>query len=212
MYSFQKTHLISLVGVERAERWYEPLRAVFMQYGLTNARRQAHFLAQIFHESLGLSVLEENLNYSAARLLQIFPRYFPSEQVARQYERNPRAIANRVYANRLGNGSEASGDGWIYRGRGPIQLTGRSNYRAAGQAIGLDLEANPDALKRPEVGARVAGWFWSTRRVAGLGLNVYADLDQIVIITRAINGGLNGLEGRRLWLNKCKRVLVEVVL
>lgn len=207
MYTFKQSHLISLVGAERAERWYEPLKAEFRKRGLTTPRRQAHFLAQLLHESLGLAVVEENLNYSADGLLRVFGKYFTPDQ-AQQYAWNPKAIANRVYANRLGNGSEASGDGWMFRGRGPIQLTGRGNYQRAGQALGLNLEGNPEMLKRPDIGAEVAGWFWSTRRVAGLGLNTYADLDQIVIITRAINGGLNGLEARRAWLDKCKRVLV----
>ncbi|MCO7262548.1 glycoside hydrolase family 19 protein [Dickeya zeae] len=164
--------------------------------------RFAHFIAQIAHESNELRARVENLNYSAKGLRSVFGRYFTTDEMAAQCERNPEAIANIVYANRLGNGATQTGDGWKYRGRGLIQLTGRDNYRACGSAIGQDLVTNPDLISQnPDVSVAAAIWFWKKN-----GLNELADQDDINGITRRINGGLNGLVDRKNYLAKAKRV------
>ncbi|AVM76186.1 glycoside hydrolase family 19 protein [Magnetospirillum gryphiswaldense] len=153
--------------------------------------RQAAFLAQIAHESGQFRVLAENLNYSAEALLRVFPRHFDAGQAA-TYARQPQRIGSRVYANRMGNGDEASGDGWRYRGRGLIQVTGKANYAACGTALGLDLIAQPDLLEQPGPAAHSAGWFWHRN-----SLNRPADARDIETITRRINGGLTGLDDRK---------------
>ena len=163
--------------------------------------RSAHFLAQTAHESAGYTVLIENLNYSAQALRATFGKYFDGP-AAIAYQRQPERIANRVYGGRMGNGPEASGDGWRFRGRGLIQLTGRDNYRAAGADLGLQLLERPDDAARPDIAPLIAGWFWSAR-----GLNKLADVDDLAGITRRINGGANGLEDRAQWLAKARKVL-----
>jgi putative chitinase len=164
--------------------------------------RLSHFLAQITHETNGFAVVEENLNYSGQRLLQIFPRVFKDQAEAMTYDRQPERIANRVYANRMGNGDEASGDGWRYRGRGFIVVTGRANYRALGNAIGVDLETNPDQMSDPEVSLAIAAAFWSSRK-----LNDAADADDIRRVTKAFNAGLLGLADRQRLLDLAKKSL-----
>ncbi|ADN00340.1 glycoside hydrolase family 19 protein [Dickeya dadantii] len=163
--------------------------------------RFAHFVAQIAHESNELRARVENLNYSAKGLRSVFGRYFTTDEMAAQCERKPESIANIVYANRLGNGATETGDGWKYRGRGLIQLTGRDNYRACGSAIGQDLVTNPDLISQnPAVSVAAAIWFWKKN-----GLSALADQDDINGITRRINGGLNGLADRKDYLAKAKR-------
>src|SRR5713226_4099532 len=130
--------------------WVAPLNAAMARFDINDARRAAAFLAQIAHESAELCSLTENLSYSAARLMSVWPKRFPTVAAAQQYERNPEKLANFVYASRLGNGDENSGDGWRYRGRGLIQVTGRGNYCAAGTALDLALEDDPDQLAQPE--------------------------------------------------------------
>lgn len=177
-----------------AEKFINPLNDALSEFQIINPNRQAMFLAQIAHESNDLSQWSENLNYSSQGLRATWPTRFESPDKARALARNPEAIANYVYANRLGNGNEASGDGWKYRGRGPIQLTGRDNYREYGRMLSVDLEVSPDLVATPEVGFRVAGKFW----VEGM-LNELADdgnMEAFVKITRRINGGLNGLQDR----------------
>ena len=135
--------------IERANKWHLPLNDAMAEYGITTPARQAAFLAQVAHESARLGVLEENLNYSAEGLVKVFPRHFPTLKAAALYARQPEKIASKVYANRLGNGDEESGEGWLYRGRGLIQITGADNYRACGTALGLDLIASPEKLTIP---------------------------------------------------------------
>ncbi len=160
-------------------------------------QRVAHFLAQVLYESTMLRETEEDLDYSADRLLEIFPRYFTDTE-ARVYDRQPEEIANRVYANRMGNGDEASGDGWRYRGRGAIMLTGKDNYRAFQRWLA------PTELNRPDDVAHqyaiaAAAWYWDSRH-----LNDYADRDDIRGIIRRINGGYNGFHSRlRLFEKLC---------
>jgi putative chitinase len=163
--------------------------------------RQAAFIAQVAHESQGFSRFVENLNYRADRLLDVFGKYFTDSE-AQEFAHQPEKIANRVYANRLGNSDEASGDGWRYRGRGFIQLTGKDNYREAGKYLHLDLVGQPELVEGLEVGARVAAWYWASRN-----LNPYADRGQFDTITKRINGGLNGLLDRRAYYKRAKEAL-----
>lgn len=156
--------------------------------------RLAHFLAQCGHESGGFKVVNENLNYGAKGLLTTFKKYFPDEATAKLYERKPEKIANIVYASRMGNGDKASGEGWKYRGRGYIQLTGKSNYAAFDKVVTEDIVATPDlvATKYPLLSA---AWFWDSRK-----LNLEADkgaTDAVVTaITKKVNGGTIGLPDR----------------
>lgn len=174
-------------------------------FGITTPLRVAHFLAQVGHESNSFRSISENLNYSALRLMKIWPRRFPTVEIALKYERNPEAIANIVYANRMGNGSPLSGDGWRYRGRGLIQLTGKDNYKKLQDFFDEDFVGNPDLLLQPYWASMSAAWFW--RYGAGINLNVYADRDDIVEITKKINGGTHGLEDRRQRLERAKNAL-----
>jgi putative chitinase len=164
--------------------------------------RAAHFFAQTAHESGGFKAFSENLNYSAKGLRSIFGKYFPTDALARAYERKPEKIANRVYANRMGNGDEASGDGWKYRGRGPLQLTGKNNYRAFGKYIGREQEIldNPD-LVATELGFESALWFFDANKLWSIcdqGINDAA----ILQLTKRINGGTHGLDDRKLKTKK----------
>lgn len=159
--------------------------------------RVAHFIAQVFYESGNLRWTQENLNYSATGLLTVFPKYFDA-RLAQMYQHKPQAIASRVYANRMGNGPESSGDGWRYRGRGLIQVTGKDNYRALGRWVNRDLINNPD-LVATEYAAASATWYWTRN-----GLNTFADQDDLRQVTRRVNGGFNGLEQRRKILEIAK--------
>ena len=148
------------------------------------------FLAQLAHESALFERTVENLNYTTvAQIRKTWPRRFPSNASAAPYVRNPQRLANEVYANRLGNGDAASGDGWKYRGRGLIQVTGKDNYRDAGESLGLPLLEEPELLEEPVHAADAAGWFWKQR-----DLNRFWDM--VTYCTRAINGGITGLPER----------------
>ena len=167
-----------------------------------NKNRAAHFFAQTAHESGNFKAFSENLNYSAKGLRGVFRKYFPTDALARQYERQPQKIANRVYANRMGNGPESSGDGWKYRGRGPLQLTGKDNYRAFGRYIGREQEIldNPD-LVATELGFESALWFFDANKLWSIcdqGINDAA----ILQLTKRINGGTHGLDDRKLKTKK----------
>jgi putative chitinase len=157
-----------------------------------NKKRAAAFIAQLAHESGGFNFVKENLNYSAAGLLGTFKKYFPNEALAKQYERKPEKIANRVYANRMGNGDEASGDGFKFRGRGLIQLTGKQNYTKFSQDLGISIDETVAYLETPEGAVSSAGWFWDQNN-----LNSYCDKDDFVGLTKRINGGTIGLEDRK---------------
>ena len=184
--------------------WAPALNVAMARFDIASSGRMAAFLAQIAHESGQLSHLSENLNYSAQRLMQVWPKRFPTMEKAKQYERNPERLANNVYAGRLGNGDEASGDGWSYRGRGLIQLTGRDNYRAAAKGIELPLENEPDLLLQPGPAALSAAWFWKAH-----GLNELADANaDFGTITKRINGGTVGLNERLAFWDRAKDVLV----
>jgi putative chitinase len=166
-------------------------------YFKLNKNRAAHFFAQCAHESGNFKAFSENLNYGAKGLRGIFGKYFPTDALARAYERQPAKIANRVYANRMGNGDEASGEGFAYKGRGPLQLTGKNNYRAFGKYIGREQEIldNPD-LVATELGFESALWFFDANKLWSIcdqGINDAA----ILQLTKRINGGTHGLEDRK---------------
>lgn len=171
--------------------------------GLNTLNRRASFLAQCAHESSQFTLVSENMNYSAARLREVFPKYFPTMQLANQYARKPQMIGNRVYANRMENGPESSGDGWKFRGRGFIQLTGKRNYRLCGKNLGLDLLEDPDYVARSPIGSiETSIWFWVVN-----DLNSYADRNDIKGQTYRINGGYNGLDERLRYYEKVKQIL-----
>jgi putative chitinase len=157
-----------------------------------NPKRIAAFLAQTAHESGGFTAVRENLNYGAKGLVNTFKKYFPNEELAKQYERQPEKIANRVYANRMKNGDEASGDGFKFRGRGLIQLTGRDNYTRFAKASDMTLDEAVEYLETPAGAVASAGWFWDVNK-----LNVYCDKDDFIGLTRRINGGTIGLADRK---------------
>jgi putative chitinase len=189
-----------------SEAWTDVLNDAMARHAISNPRREAAFLAQIAVESRELRTLVENLNYSAQRLTAVWPKRFPSLAAAAPYEHNPERLASRVYANRLGNGDEVSGDGWRFRGRGLIQVTGRDNYRRVGQALALPLEAQPELLEQPQPAALSAASFWQSR-----GLNELADDctddGRFVAICEAVNGGDAGLDERRAHWASAKRAL-----
>lgn len=176
------------------------LSEAMSRFKIDSTVRAAAFLAQVGHESAGLTRLVENLNYSAAGLAVTWPSRFRSPDgrpsaLAEQIARKPEQIANAVYGGRMGNGPPESGDGWRYRGRGLIQLTGRANYAEAGKALGVDLVAKPELLESALWACLAAAWFWSSR-----GLNELADAGRFDDITQRINGGQNGREERHaLW-------------
>lgn len=178
-----KLALILQCPLARAQRWNPALNQAMFEFGIITRRRAAHFLAQIGHESAGLSRLEESLSYSATRIIEMFGRRFTSAQ-ALQYAHRPEAFGNRVYANRNGNGDEASGDGWRYRGRGPIQITGRSNYRHIGRLLGLPLEDQPHRVLEIETSARTAAAWWQDANC-----NPLADDNNTLGVSRRVNLG-----------------------
>jgi putative chitinase len=177
------------------DHWCEALNKILPEYQIDTPERVAAFLAQCGHESAGFTALHENLNYRAATLRKVFPKYFPTDELANQYASLPNkqeAIANRVYANRMGNGDEASGDGFRYCGRGLIQLTGKQNYTRFADSVDMPLEEVPEFLETFEGAVQSACWFWTTNN-----LNQYADTGDILTMTKRINGGTNGLEDRQ---------------
>lgn len=193
----------------QADAWVEPLNQAMTRFEIASPQRMAAFLAQIAHESGELRRLVENLSYSANRLTQVWPNRFPTIEKAQAYANNPERLADYVYAKRLGNGDEASGDGWRFRGRGLIQLTGRGNYRSVGDATGLALEAQPELLEQSGPAALSAAYFWRSH-----GLNELADDrnddnddEDFVAITVKINGGKAGLAERRAYWSSAKSAL-----
>lgn len=173
------------------ERYVTPLDEVAKYYEINTPKRVAAFLAQTAHESGGFNAVKENLNYSAKGLMTTFKKYFPTEALANEYARKPEKIANRVYANRMGNGDEASGDGARFCGRGLIQLTGKHNYTRFAKDLDITLEECVKYLETPAGAATSAGWFWDTNN-----LNAICDRGDIKGLTKRINGGFIGLADR----------------
>jgi putative chitinase len=186
------------LGIEG--KWFEPLQETFEKYQINTAKRQACFIGQCMHESGGFKFLRENLNYSAKALMATWPSRFPDADTAEKYARQPEMIANKVYSGRMGNTED--GDGAKYIGRGLIQLTGKDNYKAFGDAIGEDLVANPQLVEEPRYAALSAGWFWNKR-----GLNALADAMDVTTLTVRINGGKIGIDDRIAKINKALDIL-----
>lgn len=172
--------------------YLEHIEQVMTSNSIDTSLRKAHFLAQVSEESQWFKYNKENLNYSDKALRSVFGKYFPTQELATSYARQPEKIANRVYANRMGNGDESSGDGWKYRGRGLIELTGKENYQKYGLARNIDVLSTPEKLSEPYYAIDSAVWFWNSH-----SLNKYADQDDILAITKRINGGTNGLDERK---------------
>lgn len=172
-------------------QWVDALNSTFAKFNIASDVQQAAFIGQCSHESGNFRLLEENLNYRAATLMKLWPKRFPTLEIANQYAGNPRKIANNVYSSRMGNRDESSGDGYRFRGRGCIQLTGYANYFHAGQALGVDFLMNPDLVATPTYAALTAGWFWDTHKC-----NIKAAASDWVGLTKAINGGTIGLDDR----------------
>ena len=171
--------------------WVDPLNETFERFNIRSVNQQAMFLGQCGHECGNFRILEENLNYRAATLMKLWPKRFPTQEIANACEKNPRKIANLVYSSRMGNRDENSGDGFRFRGRGCVQLTGHANYFHASKALGVDFVANPDLVSTPQYAALTAGWFWDTHK-----LNPPADALDFVKVTKIINGGTIGLDQR----------------
>jgi putative chitinase len=196
-------------------KWLEAVRVTCREFEINTPQRVAGFLAQTSHESGGYTMLSENLNYKAATLAACWPNRFavlgPDKKpvkdekgkltptaVANSIAGKPELIANLVYSSRMGNGPAESGEGWLYRGRGLKQLTGKFNYEKCGAALGLDLVGNPDLLLEPMAAARSAGWFWKANN-----LSAFADVGDIKGMTKKINGGLIGYEQRQALYDAC---------
>jgi len=171
--------------------WHNALEQCLPDYDINTTQRVAAFVAQCAHESGGFRALKENLNYRAVTLRKIFPKYFPTDQLAAQFAGKQEMIANKVYANRMGNGDESSGDGFRYCGRGLIQLTGKNNYQLFAESIETPVEDIPHYLATFEGAVQSACWFWESNN-----LNQWADRGDILTLTKRINGGTIGLEDR----------------
>lgn len=176
------------------EKWSRPLNETMRQFEINTPARVTAFLGQIAVESQELNKLEENLSYAPGRLTAVWPHRFPDAEKARPYSRNPEKLANAVYANRLGNGDEASRDGYRFRGRGLVQVTGRDNYVKVGEALKIDLINMPDALLEPKFAALSAGVFWSLNK-----LNTYADDGDFGDITYKVTGARDTVELRNAY-------------
>ena len=183
-------------------KWVDPLNETFQRFEILTPRQQAAFIGQCGHECGNFRMLEENLNYRAETLMKLWPKRFPTLEFAKQYEKNPRKIANSVYSNRMGNRDEASGDGFRFRGRGCIQLTGSANYYHAGKALGVDFIMDPDLVATPQYAALTAGFFWHTQK-----LNPIAERGDNLALTKKINGGTIGLSDRILHTNQALALL-----
>lgn len=206
---------LELAGIKDPLKWLPHIRQTCEEFEINTPQRVAAFLAQIAHESAGLTMLEENLNYSDMTMAAVWPNRFAVKNPDGKYKldekgkkipnafakalhRKPQLIANTVYSNRMGNGTIESGDGWKHRGMGAKQLTGKDNHKRCGDYLGVDFVANPEKLLEPEYAIRSAGWFWKTNN-----LNRFADAGDIKGMTKAINGGLIGIEDRTARYDRC---------
>lgn len=206
--------LLVAARIKDPDKWLQAIVETCVEFEVNTPQRIAGFLAQTSHESAGYTMLEENLKYKAATLAACWPNRFAElgpdkkpkkgekgalipTKVAHSIAGKPELIANMVYSSRMGNGAPQTGEGWKYRGRGLKQLTGKDNYKRCGEALGLDLVANPDLLLEPVPAARSAGWFWKTNN-----LSKFADEGDIKGMTKKINGGFIGLEKRQELYNK----------
>lgn len=190
---------LKLLGID--EKWLQPLIDVFEKYQINTIKRQASFIGQCQYESNNFKTLEENLHYSPQRLVAVFPSRFPNIESAIEFN-TPEKIANKIYGGRMGNLED--GEGYKFRGRGLVQLTGRDSYIAFANATGIDAINNPDLILQPENAVLSAGWFWNKRN-----LNSLADIEDYKTMTQRINGGLIGLDDRIQKINKILSILSE---
>jgi putative chitinase len=212
MFSGNKNRLSSILTNEQlkdllptnrnVDDWYQSMDKFLFVYEMNTPRRIASFIAQCGHESASFTILRENLNYRWESLRKVWPRHFTTDEIAKQYERQPQKIANRAYANRMGNGPESSGDGWKYAGKGLIQLTGKNNYQSFALSINMELDDVPDYLVSFDGAVESACWYWKRNN-----LNRFADNLDNLSLTRAINGGTHGLDDRQRRLTNALRVL-----
>ena len=193
-----------LPGNPYLDHWYHALEQALPDYDINTPPRVAAFIAQCAHESGNFRALKENLNYRAVTLRKVFPKYFPDDATANAYAQKPEMIANRVYGGRMGNGPEASGDGFRYCGRGLIQLTGKNNYQNFADSIETPVEDIPEYLATFEGAVQSACWFWEANN-----LNQWADASDILTLTKRINGGTIGLEDRKKHYEHALHVLGE---
>ena len=190
---------LKLLGID--EKWLQPLIDVFEKYQINTIKRQASFIGQCQYESNNFKTLEENLHYSPQRLVAVFPSRFPNIESAIEFN-TPEKIANKIYGGRMGNLED--GEGYKFRGRGLVQLTGRDSYIAFANATGIDAINNPDLILQTENAVLYAGWFWNKRN-----LNSLADIEDYKTMTQRINGGLIGLDDRIQKINKILSILSE---
>jgi putative chitinase len=191
-----------LPGNPYLDHWYRALELALPDYDINTPKRVAAFMAQCAHESGGFRALKENLNYKAASLRRVFPKYFPNDDLANAYAGKQEMIANRVYGSRMGNGDEHSGDGFRYCGRGLIQLTGKNNYQAFADSIETHIDDIPEFLATFEGAVQSACWFWESNN-----LNQFADTGDILTMTKRINGGTIGLSDRQAHYRHALEVL-----
>lgn len=189
--------LCTVTTPELADKWVIAINETCEEFAIDTPYRIAGFVSNVAHESAGFKFVKENLNYSAASLMRVWPSRFPTVEIAQRYAMQPEKIANRAYADRMGNGNEASGDGAKFLGRGLIQLTGKNNYVAYSLACNNEALQHPEIVEQPKYAAESAGWFWNVNR-----LNSLADAQDIVGMCKRINGGLNGLDDRQLKYSK----------
>lgn len=193
-----------LINNSNINDWYDSLIKILPDYEIDTEKRVSAFLAQTAHESTNYTRLIENLNYSAKRLMEVWPKRFPTMSIAKQYERNPQKLGNFTYANRMGNGPVESGDGYEYRGRGLIQITGKSNYESFGESIGISSKDAAEYMETFDGAVHSACWFWEVNK-----LNSYSDKGDIRNQTIKINGGTNGLSDRVNRYLKYLKILQE---
>ncbi len=207
-FDFKVDHTRAILkGNKEADEWHQALVDILPKWNITTPDRVAAFMAECSHESVNFTVLEENLNYSWQQLRKVFPRYFPTDSLAQQYHRQPEKIANRVYddANRSSKlGNTAPGDGWKFRGRGIIQMTGKNNYTAFAASIGKTVDQTVEYLQTKDGAVEGAAWFWNSRKI-----NVPADAKNIDAVSKLVNGGTIGLAERRDLYNKSVKILGE---
>ncbi len=189
-------------GAPYLDHWYAALIKLLPEYEINTRLRIAAFLAQCGHESGDFKFIRENLNYSWQGLRKTFPKYFPTDAAAKKYERNPQAIASKVYANRMGNGDEASQDGWKYRGRGLIQVTGKTNCQEFADSLEISIDEATEYLETFEGAVQGSCWFWESNN-----LNALADKGDIVSISKKVNGGDHGMADRIVRYNNALIVL-----
>lgn len=202
-FEFTKNKLAKIIpGNPYIDQWFATLSMILPDYEITSLPRVSAFLAQTAHESGNYQFLKENLNYRAVTLRKVFPKYFPTDAMANKYAQHPEMIANRVYGGRMGNGPDATGDGYRYCGRGLIQLTGKTNYTNFAESIDTPLADIPEYLGTFEGAVQSACWFWEEHN-----LNKWADASDILAITKIINGGTIGLSERVKLFELAKHVL-----